>query len=320
MPQFFPLEPAVAPAFAPLLHPHYRPLLLNHPEKLVAVGAVDGFTPVGVGLAALSHDRLSARVIDLQVTPSRQRQGIGTELLQVLETRLINVGCLRADLLYLSRITAAEALQRLLHKADWALSGMHLMCEGSFAHTYPTSAANGVEVTLPDGYAMALWADVPEAARSALRMKHEQTPGGWYAADVAPEVMRQIEPLNSLVMTFEGEIIGWMLNEAKGDQHIFYGVIFVDETHRGKKLALALFLRSLAIQYDHFRATGKYEFGYGCTAPGGKFAALLDGLPGLFRVCEYRFNSKRIQADAPEASLPNMLDIPADLLIREVKA
>jgi GNAT superfamily N-acetyltransferase len=319
MPQFFPLEPAVAPAFAPLLHPHFRPLLPSNPEKLVAVGAVEGFTPVGIALAALSHDRTWARVIDLQVAPAHQRQGIGTQLLNTLETQLTAQGCVRADLLYLSRIPSAEALQRVLHKAEWSLVRAHLMCEGSFAHTYPTSAAYGLEMPLPDGYEMVLWAEVPEAARSAVRTKHEQTSGGWYTLDVSPDVMRQIELLNSLVMTYRGEIIGWMLNEAKGDQHIFYGVIFIDDAHRGKKLALALFLRSLAIQYDHFRATGKYEFGYGCTAPGGKFAALLDGLPGLFRVCEYRFNSKRLQADAAESDLPNMLDIPADLLIREVK-
>jgi hypothetical protein len=79
---------------------------------------------------------------------------------------------------------------------------------------------------LPDSYSIFPWSEITEAERLALQKPEERFP--WIPETLIPFIHEEnFEPLNSLGLRYQGELVGWMITHRVSVDTIRYACGFL---------------------------------------------------------------------------------------------
>jgi len=205
----------------------FRPRLqaLTPKGNTVAIGASDSDKPIGLALAEIFPDSKSAEVLSIFVARTHRRQGIGTALLTRLEEELFLRGCTSAELVYITGQPTTISLERLLQKCNWKPpQPRRIVCKSTIDKI--ANAPWMQKHSLPASYTIFPWVEITPEERVAIQQQQKAKP--WIPPDLIPPTCDEhLEPLNSLGLRYQGQIVGWVLTERIAPDTISYNLMFV---------------------------------------------------------------------------------------------
>lgn len=228
--------------------PSYQPALqsVQFDDSIIAIGASVEQKPVGLGLARFYPEEEAAIILSIFVEFPYRCQGIGTALLAYLEQVFKQRGCRYVELVYTSDQTTTPSLEHILKKAGWTPPELRVlickaikeqMIQASWLHKY----------SLPAGFTIFPWSDLTEAERSSILEK--QNTQAWYPEVLSPFLEEdKIEPLNSLGLRYQKEVIGWMITHRLAPDTIRYSSFFVKKELQKVGRGIPLLAESIKIQ------------------------------------------------------------------------
>jgi GNAT superfamily N-acetyltransferase len=252
---FHALNVMTSAGYLTMTFPIYRPLLqsLDPGGEIIGVGVSSPEQPVGLALAKILSDT-NSEILSLYVSRPHRGRGIGSSLLLNMEDALLDRGCTRAELVYAAGKPATAALESMLNKCGWALTQPRmLLCK---IGTEIVNAPWVKELVLPPSFTMVPWSDITEEERMVIQLRQEAQK--WIPDNLVPfQYEQNMEPINSLGLRFDGQIVGWILTHRIAPDTIRYTALFV---HKEFPKARALALLAEAVNRQ-FATLGRNSYG-----------------------------------------------------------
>lgn len=224
------LNNSTAAKYERLTFPSYGHLLrdIESNSLIIAISASYLEQPVGLALANITPGDRAAEVLSIFVEPSHRCTGIGTALITRLEAELRARDCTKAKLVYTTGKPTTPNLEHLLWKCHWAPpKALRLVCEGK-AETILEAPWMKRYSHLLSSYSIFPWVEITQEERQAIQQKQEAQP--WIPEDLIPfqyEHKHNFEPLNSLGLRYQGQVVGWVINHRLDPDTIRYTCSFV---------------------------------------------------------------------------------------------
>lgn len=266
--RYIPLQnPQQTTPFLGLTYRSYTPLLATiSPESMgVAVAAIQaqGQTeePIGLALARIEEDQITAQVLSLFVVGAARHQGIGKELLAHLERALLERGVIQVYGVYPSGKETTPFLERLLASQGWAppRPRMYLFQarRGSLESILNAPWLKPTE--LAPEYHVFPWAEHTAEDRAAILAGVQ---AGRIPANLSPfNEEAQVDPYVSLGLRYRGVIYGWMICHRIAPHTVRYTALFIREDIPQKGLGFKLFAASL---HRHLQSDRDFPDVSGC--------------------------------------------------------
>lgn len=216
-------------------------------EPLIAVVARHQNTIAGMALAELRPDG-SAELLSLYVQPPHRGRGVGSALLANLERALAGQGVAALDLVYRDEWSDAAQLERILARAGWMPPvARMLLCK---ATTTSIAAAPWLaENRMPAGFSVFPWVELSAAEKQAILARQAHEP--WFPQVLTPfQEEQRLEPLNSLGLRHEDEVVGWMVTHRLAPDTIQYTSLFVRPPFQGLGRAVPLLAAAIRRQCE----------------------------------------------------------------------
>lgn len=221
------LEKSTAGKYEKFTFPSFRNLLRNidYDRSVIAIAASYQEQPVGLALAQIRFDSKSAEVLSIFVDATHRNTGLGKALLNRLEQELRTRGCTTTEIVYMTGQSTTPALERLLQKCHWqpphprmlVCKGDDQVLEAPWVKKYSH---------LPSSYNIFPWQEITEQERQAIKQQQEIQP--WIPEDLIPfQYENNFEPLNSLGLRYQGQVVGWVINHRFSSDTIRYTCSFV---------------------------------------------------------------------------------------------
>lgn len=234
--------------YQPFTFSLFRPMLvaLQPGDSLIGIAASDSNKPIGLALAQILPDSNSALVFSIFVEPNYRCQGIGTELLNYLEKELISQGCTSAKLIYTSGQPTTVALERLLQKRNWTPPAPRmLVCQSTIDKIINAPWMKRTEI--PDSYSIFPWKEITQSERLAL--DKEQEISAWIPTTLIPfKHEEKLEPLNSLGLRYQGQVVGWMITHRIAPDTIRYTCGFLRPDLQKMARFIPLLVKAIQLQ------------------------------------------------------------------------
>lgn len=244
-------------AYQPFTFPLYRSRLqgLKLTSSTAAIAAADVTNqPVGLVLAEICPDGRSAEVLSIYVKPAHRQKGVGTALIARLTAELSLRGCVNARLVYTTGQPTTPALERLLQKHNWTSPQPRmLVCKTSLDRIFQAPWMQ--RSTLPASYQICRWAEVTAAERLDIQQRQASCP--WIPSDLVPFQHEQnLEPLNSLGLRYQGQVVGWVITHRLAPDTIRYTCSFVREDLQKMGRIIPLYVNAIRTQHQANIAQG----------------------------------------------------------------
>ena len=254
------LSPPDVAGYESMTYPYFRPKLqLAAPQgPVIAVGVSENGQPLGLALGEIPSPDAPAEALSLFVCAGARRRGLGTALLSRLESAFAARGCGTIHLVFATGGPATPALERILAKLGWEPPVPRmLLCEvgerilrAGWMQQRPISAP----------FEIFSWCDLKLEERE--RILHQQQVQPWFPENLSPfGSEKTIEPLNSLGLRFEGEVVGWIITHRIGPTRIRYSFFFVRKDLRGRRIGLPLLVAAIRRQADGLGLDSTAVFG-----------------------------------------------------------
>ncbi len=238
-------------AYQPFTFPLYRSRLqaIKFAPSTVAIAASDvNNQPIGLALAEIRSDGRSAALLSIFVKPTHRQQGVGTALFDQLAAELRLRDCTDVHMVYTTGQATTPALERLLQKDNWTLPQPRmLVCRSTtdiIAHA-PWMRRK----TLPAAYEIFPWRDITTAECLAIQQTQASSP--WIPRDLYPfQIEENLEPLNSLGLRYQGEVVGWMITHRLAPDTIRYSFGFIRHDLQKMGRLVPLIANAIQLQID----------------------------------------------------------------------
>jgi GNAT superfamily N-acetyltransferase len=211
-------------ACAALTFPAYRSVLTatSPSERSFIVAASVGIEVIGLGLARAVFPSLEGEVLSVFVQPECRNQGVGRRLLEGLENQMAAEGCVFAGGVFVDD-AATGPLKRLLAAQGWS-PPVPRMLVGKARIAVIAEAPWVTKSRLPAEYEVFPWANLAPQERDRLLRRT----GLDYPETLSPFRDESIlEPVSSLGLRRNGELVGWMVNQRVAPDTVRYGFLFV---------------------------------------------------------------------------------------------
>ena len=246
-------------AYQHLTYPVYRPQLLEAVQSgaLVAVAATDGTRAVGLALARYPKDSRRGVVLSLYVSPQHRRRGLGKTMFGMLGDELRRRGCLEAQATFMDGTPSTPAVERILSHHGWS-PPLERMRVCTATRDSIVSLPWLHDLSLPESFESFPWSTLKAGERQALLEQEASDPR--YPEFLSPfREEHLIEPLNSLGLRYQGQVVGWLITHRIASDTIRYTSLFVREDLRALGRAIPLIARAIRLQLEDGRA-GKGTF------------------------------------------------------------
>ncbi len=250
--QFSLLNNAQAILFQKLTYPTYRPLLktIDANNSIIAVGINLDSEAIGLGLAVI--DKYDAEVLSLFIHPEHRSKGLGKTLLKYLEIELQQRRCSQVRLVYISNSTT-PALERILKQLNWSIPQLRmLVCEGT-KESIKDAPLLRLNYSLPASYTIFPWVELTPENREYIQKQQDILP--WYPEILSPFDDEEIlEPVNSLGLRYQGQVVGWMITHRVAIGTIRYTKFFVKKELQSVGRAIPLLVTAIQLQLEKSEA------------------------------------------------------------------
>ncbi|MBD2513761.1 GNAT family N-acetyltransferase [Nostoc sp. FACHB-973] len=234
-----------------LTYPTFRPRLriIKQDRSLVAIGIHFEQTPVGLILAEFLQHESIAEILSVFVVPEHRGQGLGKALLNEMEQYLRQHNCSKMHLVYIPNSTTL-ALEKILHQQEWHSSQPRmLICTGT---PDAIQKASWLKLdAMPDSnYTMFPWLELTLQERQDILT--QQAESGWYPDILSPFKEEAIlEPLNSLGLRYQNQVVGWMITHCIAPDTIRYTSLFVKKELQSIGRAIPLLATAINTHVQH---------------------------------------------------------------------
>lgn len=211
------LDRPEVPSFAGLTFPAMRHLVEAPPEReMVYIGAASGDgSPVGLAFGMAGPDDIY-ELISAYVGPFYRNLGIGTELVNRLHDAFAERGYPTGVQLF-TLDADDQSYGRFLMRCGFARPFIRqLVCKTTLDLAESTPWLVGAQA--PEGYRIALWAEMDEDARTNLQARKAADP------DLFPDTLNPFDfeedcDLSTSVVLLQGDqIVGWIITHALDDE------------------------------------------------------------------------------------------------------
>ena len=251
-----------------LTHRELRPYLQSQElgKTIIAIGASKGSNPVGLAFAEFNQKTKCAELLSIFVLPSHRRCGIGTALLSFLEQELLLKDCNKIELDCKTNKLTTPALKLLLRKFNWSeLKPSLVECIANDKMLNAPWLYN--KYRFPSKMNIFPWGEITSQERFVIEQTQQEKP--WINRElIPPKEGENFEPINSLGLRYQGQVVGWIITERIHSDTIFYKSMFVRKNLQKKGLGIALVVNAIQRQ-----AKAK--------VPLGVWQVFLDNLPML---------------------------------------
>ena len=236
------LKDSTAAKYEKLTFPNFRYVLRNidSEKSIIAIAASYLEQPVGLALAEIWQNDSSAQVYSIFVEPPHRGAGIGTALLTRLEEELYQRECTKTELVYMTGKPTTPAWEHLLQKCNWAHPQPRmLVCKGQIETVIEAPWMKKYS-RLPSSYRIFPWLEITQEERQAIQQQQEAQP--WIPENLIPfKCEENLEPLNSLGLRYQGQVVGWVINHRISPDTIRYTSAFVREDLQKMGRVISLF-------------------------------------------------------------------------------
>ncbi|MFM6093015.1 MAG: GNAT family N-acetyltransferase [Dolichospermum sp.] len=205
------LDSSTAKVYEKMTFPLFRPRLqtLDQEGMTVAVGITDLGQPMGLALAQIQPDGVSAEVLSLYVGAERRNTGIGTALLNFLEGVLLKRGCQLLNMVYMTGKATTPALEKLLEKCAWSSPTPRMLICKSDRRVLDAPWLKMYE-KLPPSFTIFPWCELTHEERKTIEEQQKSDP--WIPEELVPFLHEEgMEALTSFGLRYQGEVIGWLI-------------------------------------------------------------------------------------------------------------
>lgn len=258
------LTKAVAEQYQNLTYPAYREHLKYLDNSTIAIGVNTPDAHVGLILAKFYQSRGAGEILSIFVVPEYRQQGIGGELLKMMENLLTQCGCEQVSLVYLKG-GATTYLEKILLQREWGSPQSRMMlAQSDCIRADNPSVMSAIEdclrrSPLPEAFTICPWSQVTPSELNTIK-QHENI---WYPDVLSPFQDEDIiEHTNSLGLRYQHEVVGWMITHRSAPDVIRYTSLFVREDLQRVGRAIppwVLLLKSFFLQAHHSQ-TAKGSF------------------------------------------------------------
>ncbi|MGD1806091.1 GNAT family N-acetyltransferase [Dapis sp. BLCC M126] len=183
-----------------------------------------------------------AEVISLFVLPNYRHQGIGAGLIKNLETGLTALGCGQMKLSYKSSPITSLALEPLLKRQNWRSPEVNFLLGKTTAEKL-YFAPCFQKYPLPNKFTVFSWSELTDADRQQIETLD-------YPTSLSPFSNTPAEPLNSLALRYETQLVGWIVTHRVATDAIRYSTMFVDKKFQRLGRGISLLSQSIRRQVD----------------------------------------------------------------------
>ncbi|MEM9924894.1 MAG: GNAT family N-acetyltransferase [Cyanobacteria bacterium P01_D01_bin.50] len=245
-----PNNPFSALAYQGFTYPLFRPKLkaLQPNGSIVAIAASVSGKPAGLALAEIEDDGKSAKLLSLFVTASNRRQGIGSALLNRLEQELSTRECIKYEVIYIIGESTTVAWEHLLHSSGWKeFQSRMLVCKTTIDRI--VDAPWMQKASLPASYTIFPWMEITSQERQIIKETQQANP--WIPEDLIPfKHEENLEPLNSLGLRYQGQVVGWVITHRLAPDTIRYTCSFVRRDLQKMGRIIPMYVNSINKQID----------------------------------------------------------------------
>lgn len=238
-------------ALAELTEPKLQRCLQGEPlcpqsySLTVAFGAFQGDIPVGLLLANLNLPRQVAEIHSLFVHPEHRNRKVASQMLSLLEQEALQKKCPVITMIYPSASPTTPFLEQLLRSHDWGAPrhfSIHCRFDGPLFH--PPWLRQ--EYPLSNDFQLFPWKDLQPKERQKLLYRAQQLE---IRGDISPFREEElIEPINSLGLRYQNEVIGWMITHREDPDTIQYFALYIVKAFQYHKEAIKLLQESIRLQ------------------------------------------------------------------------
>ena len=229
-----------------LTYPIWRTRLQQPFENLIiGIGADLDAQPVGLAMANIIPHNNKAEIVSIYVQPKYRQQGIGGLLLTNLSQKLQAMGCTRLELSYTASATSI-ALERLLTQQGWSTPQPKMLVCHSITERMQ-QAPWLYDYRLPATFTIFPLAELTSREYESIQQKQAIAP--WYPEILSPfRGELPVEPLNSLGLRYQGQVVGWMATHRLAPDTIRYTSLFVRQDLQKMGRAIPLIAEAIKLQ------------------------------------------------------------------------
>lgn len=272
--------------------------------SLTAVNALYQGQVVGAAVAEVQLGNTSAELLSLLVVKEHRGRGVAKTLLSAMERSLAEAGCKKLEIQYRTDWTSLAVIEHLLEGRDWETPQDKTVVFK--IDIQDLAGAPWLEQSetfeFPPGFTIFPWVELTLGERNEIMKRQEAQP--WFPPEVTPFQEEDIlEPLTSLGLRYEGQVVGWMITHRTGPDIIQYTSLFVSPELLRKGLARALMAESMKLQIT----AGVPDLVWMVDVrnePMMKFIGRIRRGRGKTTRGRIRYSSKQLHMDAPGAELP----------------
>lgn len=233
----------------------YTPLLLSsaivsfqrHAQYplVIAVEATRDSYPIGLAFVACEPDIRTGKLLSLFVKEEERGKGIGTALTQKIEEELIQSGCNAISTEFADDNPTRAPFEKILHKRKWTSPTIYMVCcHYEIQKLHPPWFRRSEK--LPNDFEEFPWVTLKSEERARLEFQAQQYT---FPATISPFIEEEtIEPINSLGLRYQGEVIGWMITHRTAPDTITYSSLYTHREYRFKRYAIQLLIDSIRLQ------------------------------------------------------------------------
>lgn len=226
--------------------------------KAIVVGYEAYFRnhPVGIILAT-AHTRAHTALIHfLYVDPKNSKHSIESALLQNLTDELAGLGTTLATYTYATNLSSASDIEKAFIEQDWKGPRPFIIDCLFFSKNFNPPWWNK-QIDLPMEFEIIPWNTLSGTDKKNLENRYAQ---GTIPSYVYPFGKDQdiIEPKNSLIMKYEGNIIGWMVTHRLAPDTVRYSALYIEDAFLNSNCWIKLLIEALEV---HRKPTPGFEYG-----------------------------------------------------------
>jgi GNAT superfamily N-acetyltransferase len=237
---------AAASWFHHMTFPAYQHLLAFEGSRPVpfALAVRSAGRPAALALAApVSAD--SAQLLSVFVEKEARHRGLATELVERTATECASRGFIRLTATYMleaSQIGTAP-VEIIFARNGWSNPERRMLV----VHCSIESVRNAAWMKrrqLPAGHEIVSWVDVTSVEREEIQQSNARAP--WIPPDLVPfKHETNLEPVTSVALRLNGQVLGWCLNHGVGDK-LRFTCSFVRDDLQGRGRVFSLYQEAVA--------------------------------------------------------------------------
>lgn len=212
-----------------LTEPRWHCIFNNeHPYQmedatLVALVATSQGKPIGIALGTVLLHIQTANLYTLYVHPDYRNQKVGSQLVHTICEHFLKETAEKVSVLYHTEDPSYEYFEKILKAERWYEPEIKVIRTTYDKYTFkPGWFGNPPEI--PKDYELFKWKDLKGAERTRLQHQQQQKVFPDYLSPFREESL--IEPINSLGMRHQGEVVGWVITHRIKPDTIRYTSLF----------------------------------------------------------------------------------------------